>query len=81
MKTRAVLFAVGLMLSGAALNALPAQAQLFGESDEEKAARLAHEDGQDAQIKPAWHARAAARGQGAQPYRNLFPPLPAPMSN
>ena len=47
----------GLMLSGAAITALPAHAQLFGESDEEKAARQAHEDGQDAQIKPARPSR------------------------
>jgi len=40
-----------LTLSGAAISAYPAHAQLFGESDEEKAARQAHEDGQDAQIK------------------------------
>ena len=51
MKTRATFLALSLMLSGAAINALPAHAQLFGESDEEKAARQAHEDGQDAQIK------------------------------
>ncbi|MBV9548721.1 MAG: tetratricopeptide repeat protein [Alphaproteobacteria bacterium] len=34
-----------------ALVALPAQAQLFGPSDEEKAAAKAHEDGQDAGIQ------------------------------
>ncbi|HUO02508.1 MAG TPA: tol-pal system protein YbgF [Rhizomicrobium sp.] len=51
MKTRAAILALSLMLSGAAINALPAHAQLFGESDEEKAASQAHEDGQDAQIK------------------------------
>ena len=41
----------GLLLAGA-LGAYvpPAHAQLFGESDEEKAARQQHEDGQDAQI-------------------------------
>lgn len=50
MKTRAALLALSLVLSGAAITALPAHAQLFGESDEEKAARQAHEDGQDAQI-------------------------------
>jgi tol-pal system protein YbgF len=50
MKTRAALFTLGLMLSGAVVTALPAQAQLFGESDEVKAARQAHEDGQDSQI-------------------------------
>jgi len=50
MKTRAAIFTLGLMLSGAVVTALPAQAQLFGESDEEKAARQAHEDGQDSQI-------------------------------
>jgi tol-pal system protein YbgF len=51
MKTRAAILALSLMLSGAAITAIPAHAQLFGESDEEKAARQAHEDGQDAQIK------------------------------
>jgi tol-pal system protein YbgF len=51
MKTRAAILALSLMLSGAAMPTLPAHAQLFGESDEEKAARQAHEDGQDAQIK------------------------------
>jgi len=51
MKTRAAILALGLMLSGSAITAFPAHAQLFGESDEDKAARLAHEDGQDAQIK------------------------------
>lgn len=50
MKTRAAIFALSLMLSGAVVTALPAHAQLFGESDEEKAARQAHEDGQDSQI-------------------------------
>ena len=41
----------GLLLAGSiALYMPPAQAQLFGESDEEKAARQKHEDGQDAQI-------------------------------
>ncbi len=50
MKTRAAIFALSLMLSGAMVTALPAHAQLFGESDEEKAARQAHEDGQDSQI-------------------------------
>jgi tol-pal system protein YbgF len=51
MKTRAAILAFGLMLSGSAITTFPAHAQLFGESDEDKAARLAHEDGQDAQIK------------------------------
>ena len=50
MKTRAAIFTLSLMLSGMAMTALPAHAQLFGESDEEKAARQAHEDGQDSQI-------------------------------
>jgi tol-pal system protein YbgF len=50
MKTRAAFLALSLMLSGAAITALPAHAQIFGESDEEKAARQAHEDGQDTQI-------------------------------
>ena len=50
MNTRAALFTLSLMLSGAVITALPAHAQLFGESDEEKAARQAHEDGQDNQI-------------------------------
>lgn len=50
MNTRAAIFSLSLMLSGAAITALPAHAQLFGESDEEKAARQAHEDGQDNQI-------------------------------
>ena len=49
MNTRTVFFTLGLMLSAAAITA-PAHAQLFGESDEEKAARQAHEDGQDGQI-------------------------------
>jgi tol-pal system protein YbgF len=51
MKTRAAILVLSLMLTGAAIGAYPAHAQLFGESDEEKAARQAHEDGQDAQIK------------------------------
>jgi tol-pal system protein YbgF len=38
------------MLSGAAITAPAAHAQLFGESDEVKAARQAHEDAQDNQI-------------------------------
>jgi tol-pal system protein YbgF len=50
MKTRAVIFTLSLLLSSAAITAPPAHAQLFGESDEEKAARQAHEDGQDSQI-------------------------------
>ena len=50
MKIRAAFFALSLMLSGAVVTALPAHAQIFGESDEEKAARQAHEDGQDSQI-------------------------------
>ncbi len=50
MKTRVALFALALSLSGAVLPALPVHAQLFGESDEEKAARQAHEDSQDSQI-------------------------------
>ena len=50
MKTRTALFSLGLMLSCAAIAAPSAHAQLFGESDEEKAARQAHEDGQDNQI-------------------------------
>jgi tol-pal system protein YbgF len=50
MKTRAAFFVLSLMLSGAVITALPAHAQLFGESDEDKAARQAHEDGQDSQI-------------------------------
>lgn len=51
MNSRAVFLASSLMLAGTAITALPVHAQLFGESDEEKAARQAHEDGQDAQIK------------------------------
>ncbi len=48
---RGVIFSL-LLSSGLMLTALaPAHAQLFGESDEEKAARQAHEDGQDAQTK------------------------------
>ena len=47
MKTRAAIFTLSLLLSGVVTTALPAHAQLFGESDEEKAARQAHEDGQD----------------------------------
>ncbi len=50
MNTRAAFFTLGLMLSGAVITALPAHAQLFGESDEDKAARQAHENGQDNQI-------------------------------
>jgi len=50
MNTRTALFTLSLMLSGAVVTAIPAHAQLFGESDEEKAARQAHEDGQDSQI-------------------------------
>jgi len=50
MNTRAAIFTLGLMLSGAVVTAMPAHAQLFGESDEDKAARQAHEDGQDSQI-------------------------------
>lgn len=50
MKTRTALFSLGLMLSCAAIAVPSAHAQLFGESDEEKAARQAHEDGQDNQI-------------------------------
>ena len=50
MNTRTALFTLGLLLSGAAITAPAAHAQLFGESDEEKAARQAHEDGQDTQI-------------------------------
>src|ERR1700744_952427 len=50
MNTRAAIFTLRLMLSGAGVTAIPAHAQLFGESDEEKAARQAHEDGQDNQI-------------------------------
>lgn len=50
MKTRLAIFALALSLSGPVLSALPAHAQLFGESDEEKAARKAHEDSQDLQI-------------------------------
>ncbi len=50
MKTRLAIFALALSLSGPVLSALPAHAQLFGESDEEKAARKAHEDSQDSQI-------------------------------
>jgi tol-pal system protein YbgF len=48
MNHRAWIFSLGLMLSAAPL--LPAHAQLFGESDEEKAARQQHEDGQDSKI-------------------------------
>jgi tol-pal system protein YbgF len=50
MNTRTALFTLGLLLSGAVLTAPAAHAQIFGESDEEKAARQAHEDGQDGQI-------------------------------
>jgi tol-pal system protein YbgF len=50
MKTRTAFLALSLILSGSAIAALPAHAQIFGESDEEKAARQAHEDSQDAQI-------------------------------
>jgi tol-pal system protein YbgF len=42
-----LLLSSGLMLTGLA----PAHAQLFGESDEEKAARQAHENAQDAQTQ------------------------------
>ncbi|MGH6828863.1 MAG: tol-pal system protein YbgF [Rhizomicrobium sp.] len=50
MNTRAAFLVLSVILSGAAIAALPAQAQLFGESDEVKAARQAHEDSQDSQI-------------------------------
>ena len=50
MNTRSIIFTLGLMVSAAAITAPAAHAQLFGESDEEKAARQAHEDGQDSQI-------------------------------
>jgi tol-pal system protein YbgF len=50
MNHRGWIFALGLMLPLAVGMVHPAQAQLFGESDEDKAARLAHENGQDSQI-------------------------------
>ncbi|HKD46584.1 MAG TPA: tol-pal system protein YbgF [Rhizomicrobium sp.] len=50
MNTRAAILSLSLVLSGTAIATFPAHAQIFGESDEEKAARKAHEDGQDAQI-------------------------------
>jgi tol-pal system protein YbgF len=50
MNKRAAFLAVSVILSGAAWPMPSAHAQLFGESDEEKAARQAHEDGQDSQI-------------------------------
>ena len=50
MNKRAAFLALSVMLSGAAIPAYPVHAQLFGESDEEKAARQAHEDSQDSQI-------------------------------
>ncbi|HVV28835.1 MAG TPA: tol-pal system protein YbgF [Rhizomicrobium sp.] len=46
-------FAVSLLALCAALSPLPAAAQLFGPSDEEKAAEKAHEDGQDSAIQQA----------------------------
>jgi tol-pal system protein YbgF len=45
-KQRLLVSALALAVTGA----VPAHAQLFGESDEVKAARQAHEDGQDAEI-------------------------------
>jgi len=52
MKQRLMFFTLGLCLTGALLMpaALPASAQLFGESDKDKAARLQREDDQDAAI-------------------------------
>lgn len=50
MKPSTAFLALSLVLSGTAMVSFPAHAQLFGESDEEKAARQAHEDSQDAQI-------------------------------
>jgi tol-pal system protein YbgF len=41
---------VSVLMLGVAVATLPAQAQLFGDSDEVKAARQAHEDSQDAQL-------------------------------
>lgn len=42
---------VSALLAGVALSVLPAQAQLFGESDKDKAARLQHEADQDQQLQ------------------------------
>ena len=52
MKQRLMFFTLGLCLTGALLvpAVLPAQAQLFGESDKDKAARLQREDDQEAAI-------------------------------
>ena len=50
MTHRGWIFALSLMLPVAVSLAPPAHAALFGESDEEKAARQAHEDGQDSRI-------------------------------
>ena len=50
MKQRLMFFTLGLCLTGALLMpaAPPASAQLFGESDKDKAARLQREDDQEA---------------------------------
>lgn len=42
---------VSVLMAGVALSVLPARAQLFGESDKDKAARLQHEADQDAQLQ------------------------------
>ena len=51
MKTRAWILSLSLILPLALSLAPAAHAQLFGESDAVKAARQAHEDGQDSQIQ------------------------------
>ena len=80
MKTRAAILALGLMLSGSAITAFPAHAQLFGESDEEKAARQAHEDGQDAQIKQLGDRIQQLEDKARNLTESLSTP-PAPMRN
>jgi len=54
-----------------ALLALPAQAQLFGPSDEEKAAEKAHEDGQDSRIEQNAQAIDQANAQQRQGQEQL----------
>ena len=54
-----------------ALLALPAQAQLFGPSDEEKAAEKAHEDGQDSRIEQNAQAIEQANAQQRQGQEQL----------
>lgn len=59
MTNRGWIFSLGLMLPLGLALAPAAHAQLFGESDEVKAARQAHEDGQDSQIDQVNNANRA----------------------